>query len=246
MHSRSYRTRSAFEHTPLHRRVSGAGLALAAVLLIVLALLGLGASRRLPGNPSSATVVDLIVPSDQAEPSPSKAERPRPMDEPVPIPPPPIILPIKPPIILPPVPERPLDMIELTKEDYAAADIGKLAPPEEGAGSGGAGDSKEAGRGPNGEVLYNAEWAREPTNAELRGYLPARISSGWGVVACRTIAGHRVEDCIELENHPRGSRLASAVRQAAWQFRVRPPRRNGRELVGAWVMIRIDYELREE
>lgn len=175
MHSRSYRTRSAFEHTPLHRRVSGAGLALAAVLLIVLALLGLGASRRLPGNPSSATVVDLIVASDQAEPSPSKAERPTPMDEPVPIPPPPIILPIKPPIILPPVPERPLDMIELTKEDYAAADIGKLAPPEEGAGSGGAGDSKEAGRGPNGEVLYNAEWAREPTNAELRGYLPARI-----------------------------------------------------------------------
>ena len=50
----------------------------------------------------------------------------------------------------------------------------------------------------------------------------------------------RVEDCIEL-GQSRGSRLASAVRQAAWQFRVKPPIKNGQPMIGEWVRIRIDY-----
>ena len=64
---------------------------------------------------------------------------------------------------------------------------------------------------------------------------------GFGIVACKTVPGDRVEDCVELDQTP-GSHLASAVRQAAWQFRVRPPRKNGVLLVGSWVSIRIDYE----
>ena len=97
------------------------------------------------------------------------------------------------------------------------------------------------GRAPNGEVLYAAEWARHPTDAELSGYLPANAPDGYGLVACKTVPDDRVEDCIELENYPAGSHLARAVRQAAWQFRVRPPRKGGKPLIGEWVRIRIDY-----
>ena len=125
----------------------------------------------------------------------------------------------------------------MSKEDLAASDITNL--PKN--GSGRAGDSEVVGHGPHGEVLYAAQWARHPTDTELGGYLPSSAPDGFGLIACKTIAGDRVEDCVELDQTP-GSHLASAVRQAAWQFRIRPPRRNGVPLVGSWVSIRIDYE----
>ena len=193
-----------------------------------------------PLKPSDALIVSLEPESSSAAAQADKSEVHKPLTRPVPPRPRiPHILPIKPPIPI----EHPLDLIPMTKAEMAAADITRLpkANTGSGSGSGSAGDSQAVGRGPNGETLYAAEWAREPTDAELRGYLPHNAPDGYGLIACKTLPQNRVDDCVELDQSPRGSHLASAVRQAAWQFRVRPPRKNGRTLIGEWVQIRIDY-----
>lgn len=238
----AYRPSLPYERPPLRRRASGFALALAVNLALLLVLMGLGKFAPVGPPPRRGLVVDLLPESRKAE-APAKvrveqktAEHPRAAPQRKP---PPIVVPANPTIALPPPPPSPATpWIEMTKEEMAAADIGQL--PKSGADSG-AGDSPVVGHGPNGEVLYAAEWARHPTDAELGGYLPANAPEGYGLIACRTIPGNRVDDCIELGQEPRGSHLASAVRQAAWQFRVRPPRKNGRPLVGSWVSIRIDY-----
>jgi periplasmic protein TonB len=224
--------------------VTGLGLALAINVALLLALMTLGVIPPPSARESiRGIVVDLIPQSRSQAEKQTKAVLPRkrevPRDQPTPKQPP-IILPGKP-TIAPPAQtaEKPSPWIEMSKADMAASDIGKMIK----VASGGAGDSQVVGHGPNGEALYAAEWAREPTNAELAGYMPRNVLEGYGLIACKTIAGNRVEDCIELEQSPRGSHLASAVRQAAWQFRVRPPRKGGKPLIGSWVRIRIDYSV---
>ena len=165
----------------------------------------------------------------------------------------------RPPRLVPPIPkpavELPtpnLDMLEVTREVYRAADISKLgsnapgyvrSPDAGGSGGRSAGDSALVGTAPNGQPLYAAEWYREPTDTELGGYLPKTMpeGGGWGIIACKTAPRFRVTDCVELGQSPAGSHLAGAVRQAAWQFLVRPPRRGGKSLVGEWVRIRVTY-----
>jgi periplasmic protein TonB len=235
----AYQVPSPADHPPFRQRASGLALALGVNLVLLLVLLGLGVRPPALRTASRGVVVDLIpesapAPARQTRSNVAEKEQPRTETKPVPKPPP-ITLPAKPTI----QPDPSVDMIEMSKDEYAAADIRNL--PKSAVGAGGADDSEAVGRGPNGEVLYAAEWARHPTDAELDGYVPANAPDGWGLIACKTIAGNRVEDCIELDQYPRGSHLASAVRQAAWQFRVRPPRKNGRTMVGEWVQIRIDY-----
>lgn len=230
----SYRLPSPYSRPPLGRRASGLALALGVNVGLLLVLLTLGVIPLPDRKPSNATIVDLI-PEEHARAEQSPAPQPRRTSRPLPKPPP-VVLPVKPTIAPPPVAEKPLPLLELSAAEMASSDIGRM--PKAGTS---AGDSEEVGRGPHGEILYAAEWAREPTDAELAAYLPRNARDGWGLVACKTIPGNRVEDCVELGNSPPGSHLASAVRQAAWQFRVRPPRKNGRPMIGQWVRIRIDY-----
>ena len=237
----AYRLSLPYERPPLQRRASGLALAIAVNVGLLLLLLTLGRLAPDVKQASHALIVDL-VPESHSAAAPTNSEvahKPTTHSQKQAAKLPPIVLPSKPTIAAPPPrPSKPAPFIEMSSAEMAASDLSNLPK----GGSGSAGDSEVVGTGPHGEVLYAAEWARHPTDAELSGYLPANAPDGYGLVACRTIPGDRVDDCIELDQQPRGSHLASAVRQAAWQFRVRPPRKNGVPLVGSWVRIEIDYE----
>lgn len=239
--------RQRYRASPRRRALSFL-LALAIELLLLLAFFTLNFREKRPEfQGGTLSTFDISAESEQdrsATPQDKQDEQAAETRPPRPVPTVP-----KPEIKLP-TPN--LDMLEVTSEVYRAADIAKLGSNAPGyvrtadaGGSGGArgGDSQQIGTGPDGQPLYRAEWYREPTNAELAGYLPKPMpeDGGWGLIACKTASGYRVVDCVELDQAPAGSHLAGAVRQAAWQFKVRPPRKGGKSLVGGWVSIRIDY-----
>jgi protein TonB len=221
-------------------------LALAIEVALLLALLTLDwREKKVPEFAGDRlTTFDVNAETEQDR-SRSVQKEPEPVANPQPPrPAPPIPKPV---VELPP---RPLQMIEITPEEYKSADIAKLGTAGGGKQQGpelaqgrSAGDSARVGTAPNGEPLYAAEWYREPTNTELQAYMPKRMpeGGGWGMIACKTAPRFKVEDCVELGQGPAGSHLAGAVRQAAWQFLVRPPRVGGKPMIGEWVRIRIDY-----
>ncbi|MEO5598665.1 MAG: hypothetical protein ABIQ66_08595 [Novosphingobium sp.] len=165
--------------------------------------------------------------------------------------------------IHPPVPHPvvaplpPLALIHMSRTQMASADISKMpshapsgevaasasATGGEGAGAGaGAGTGAGTGDGPGGATLYRADWYRKPTDAELAPYLTRGTPPGsWGEIACRTIDNFHVEDCRELGESPPGSGLSRALRQAGWQFLVRPPRINNKPQIGTWVRIHFSF-----
>ncbi|MGW8281300.1 conserved hypothetical protein [Sphingomonas aurantiaca] len=154
-----------------------------------------------------------------------------------------------PPKAPPPLPIKMLGGMEM----FEAADISKmpshpndqLAGGDGGSGSGKGKDSGSTygpGEGPGGERLYKVEWYRRPTDAELNGYLKSPPPpNSWARIACRMIENYQVENCRALSESPVGSGLARAMRQAAWQFRVRPPRVGGKQILGGWVEIDIEF-----
>lgn len=247
----SYPFSSHPDRGALRRRGTALALAIAANALLVLALLTLApspsgepeAKRRptafslLPEAKEDAASTESAAKAKQASREEARPTKPAP-DVPTP-----------PASTIPPPPIR-LNILNLSRDELAATDrvlqsARRADPAPEGGEAGEASGSDIAdggGTGPNGERLYNAEWYVRPTRAELAFYLPAGgPRTGWGMIACRTVEKYRVEDCVELGQSPPGSGFARAVLQAAWQFRVIPPRVGPKRMVGAWVRIRIEY-----
>ena len=230
-------------------RLTGAVLALLAEALLILALLSLNFAEQ-PLKKPGVPMVSVTIEPD-ADPAPDRAkpktapsvqspQPPRPVpDQPQPI------TPVTPPITLPPA-IIPVTKAELAQFDLsrfpkpAAAARPKMGPPD----TGSPGDSRRVGSAPNGAPLYAAAWYREPYDSELSGYLSTADGPGWALIACRTVADFRVEDCVGLDEYPGGSNIQRSVLAAAWQFRVRPPRLGGVSKYGEWVRIRIDYGTR--
>jgi protein TonB len=235
-------------------RAIGVGLTLLIQLLLLFVLLSLG-TVRLPGAEERTNVVSLRVeeiaeeatetprpePEQQAEERPetqrSEPEEVQPPQSPAPEAPP------LPPPILPPLPQVPPSPAPPRASPPAQQPVRPIYGPPD-TRSPAMRDTERVGTMPNGEPLYAAAWYREPEDAMLSAYLSTARGPGWGLIACRTAPDFRVEECVALDEYPQGSQIARSVLAAAWEFRVRPPRRGGQVLVGSWVRIRIDYGIR--
>ena len=226
----------------LRSRAAAILLSLGVIGLIIAALLGLGAlpkNRNLPGE--HLTAMNLTSPraaaKDQAE---KQAQQAKPKPEKITV-----NLPQTTPLPVPTTP--PVQIIKLSRADFAASDISKIPRrAESSADSGTAGQNSGAaygpGEGPGGARLFRAEWYREPSRAELSGYITRGAPPGaWAEIACQTIDHYHVENCQQLGESPAGTGLSRALRQAAWQFLIRPPRIGGKPIPGAWVRIHFDF-----
>ena len=233
--------RSSYRQRPsLGSRASALVLALIAAAIVILLLIELGilpapVSRDAHPLKTFDVVPMVTAPVHRAarvaKPAGSRPPKKAPHPQPTPTAPTP----------------TPPAFIQMDSTGFAATDIGKIAPAASAADDNGAGSGKDSvaaygpGEGPGGAPLYYAEWYREPSNAELSTYLPANGPvTGYALIACKTIADYHVDNCRVLGETP-GSGLGRAMRRAAWQFLVRPPRLGGKSLIGAWVRIKIDF-----
>lgn len=238
-------------HAQWGTRATGIVLALALEAILILLLLTLGQFEPAERAPETTLVKFEAKPvaeetppqHETPPPDPQPAERSAPQPEPAEETPRPVQSqerPAPPPFI--PIPREQVEAVDISRlpRAPAAPDRPTYGPPSPPASP----DTQRVGTAPNGEPLYAASWYREPRDDELAGYLSTARGPGWGLIACRTVPDYRVEDCVGIEEYPRGSNIMRSVLAAAWQFRVRPPRLGGQLRVGEWVRIRIDYDLR--
>ncbi|WP_233996777.1 hypothetical protein [Porphyrobacter sp. CACIAM 03H1] len=243
------------------RRLASLAIAVAleALLLLMLLTLGVQMGRVDDGEgKDTLTAIEFAAPPAPTPEAANASEADTPQEEQAP-PPEPLPQPLRPsPLALdrppaspqPPAPPQPAPSPSAPAEQPTRPKIGARIRPGAAAGPADtgnprtAGDSERVGTAPNGEPLYAARWYREPTDSELAGYLSTANGPGAALIACKTVTGYYVEDCVLLGESPQGSQIGRAVMAAAWQFRVRPARIGGREQFGSWVRIRIDYSVR--
>ena len=229
--------RGDWQRPDMRQRALVLGLTLLVELIVVLLIIAFGGNKVREAVLASAPTAITFVPNEVKRAPSSAPRRSEAKAAARPAPPRPRITPPA-----PPTPAAALPFIPMSRADLAASDISRLGTAAGPARGDTAEKTAAVGEGPGGVTLYKAEWVREPSNAELRTYLPREVGPGsWALIACQTIAHDQVENCAQLGESPRGSGLSKAMRLAAWQFRVRPPRVDGKPLVGAWVRIRIDF-----
>jgi hypothetical protein len=234
---------------PLSQRSIAAIIAIAIEILLIIGLIELAPKLIAPRRPSEIPTTFSLSPSNQEQAQTSRAAHRSNAQQATGKP-----LPPTQPHSTPPTPQPPTPISTLPgviPMNLSSSDVSNIhAPPgqqaQESADDGNGKDSESAygpGAGPGGQRLYKAEWYREPTDAELSYYIPKSGAplGAVAIIACRTIERYHVDNCRELDESPEGSGLARAMREAAWQFLVRPPRVGGHVMVGAWVSIRIDF-----
>lgn len=246
---------AALWYGPRRRRALSLAIAIAIEALIVLLLFTLG-SQFAQGEPESEVVTKFaasdFTPEAEPEPEQPPEQQPEaattpPVPQPAPDQPLPLPEPLRPsPLVSNPTPAPPPPAPKAPAQPPAQAapppaKPGRVYGPVDTGNPRTANDSAQVGTAPNGEPLYGARWYREPTRQELAGYLSTANGPGSALIACKTVPDYYVEDCVLLGESPQGSQIGRAVMAAAWQFRVRPARVGGREQVGSWVRIRIDY-----
>lgn len=243
-------THLALSWNEVRKRAGGVVFALVINLALLLALFTLSPRFEPPREEQRLPVTFDVEAGQKSAEQQAKAERTRRREpdratqrqaaEPVVRP----AVPVETPAEQPP---SPFPFMTLSREQMAAADIGAMPRAAQGAGAGQGSSTmvQGPGEGPGGVQLFEAEWYRRPTDAELSPYLPVDgPAEGYGLVACKTVDHYHVENCQALGESPPGSGFARAVRLAAWQFLVMPPRVNGKKMVGSWVRIRIEYSRR--
>jgi hypothetical protein len=250
----AYSEQTDWNRSEIKRRGLGFAVALLLEILFIIAILSLSVRSGAPESAKrSLSTFSLEAEARSASADKSEAETPVTKEKQRDVTPP-IHKPLLPPVNSVKAPPPSPDFIKVSKSDYEAMDLSKLSAN----GSAGAGDSTGngvgtkgmmgPGLGPGGAQLYPVAWLREPYDSELRPYLASvkRIPPGASAdIACRMIERNRVENCQIIGENPRGTGLAKALRQAAWQFLVKPPRIDNKPQLGVWVRIHFDFGVKE-